>query len=323
MHIQKSHAAVNDIHSIICSDIGNRSAASLVHFAQFRGLPADAGAVHNPPQLSDILCAGVIGTGFSSGTGVLIKHHAASQVRRVLLFKSGRIVRVKSRAHIRRKHVRILQAPAQRQFGILAGQLHHFRRHIFKIPGLHARGSHAADLLLVSQQTHGSIRRILYFQLSQKGRERADPIVLAISHDHAPVQSKVPGRSCRYRLQFRREEVFLFNSILLLQDPEQRFPDLFFLLCILQRTAAHDHIQVFTFHHDGCFLLQLLRRKVDQQIRDAEHRIPRLLTDRYLHRAPVFFHHCAVQGKRDRRPLVFFDAAIIMGLQKRHLSIFI
>ncbi len=217
MHVQKRHAAVDHVHAVIGGDPGDRSASSLVHLPQLRRLPAHACVVQNPAQRSDVFRAGVIGTGFSSGTGVFVEHHALPKIGSVLFLKGRRIIRVKGRAHVGGKHMGALQAPAEGQIRISSRQLHHLCRAVFKIPGLHAGGAHAADLLLVRQQADGGVQRVLRLQLCQQGGKRTDPVVLPVSHDHAPVQSEIPCRSRGHRLQFRRQEILFLHAVLFLK----------------------------------------------------------------------------------------------------------
>ena len=55
---------------------------------------------------------------------------------------------------------------------------------------------------------------------------------------------------------------------------------------------------------------------MDQKIADSEYRILFLLADDKIDTCPVFFHDYAVQRQGQRYPLVFFNAAIIMGVEK-------
>ena len=62
---------------------------------------------------------------------------------------------------------------------------------------------------------------------------------------------------------------------------------------------------------------------MNQDIADTEYRIIFLLTNCKGNHASVLFHNDSVQSQRKGNPLVFLDAAIIMGIQKSHLGILI
>ena len=54
---------------------------------------------------------------------------------------------------------------------------------------------------------------------------------------------------------------------------------------------------------------------MDQQVRHAKDRIIIILTDDNIHDCTVFFHDNAMQCKRQRNPLIFLDAAIVMRIK--------
>ena len=60
-----------------------------------------------------------------------------------------------------------------------------------------------------------------------------------------------------------------------------------------------------------------------QNICDGELRISRFFTDADLDDRAVALHDNAVHGERNRRPLVLFDAAVVVRFEVRHLGGFI
>ena len=60
-----------------------------------------------------------------------------------------------------------------------------------------------------------------------------------------------------------------------------------------------------------------------QQIRNDEYRIIVFFTDMHFHLRAVFFYDDTMQGQRQRDPLILLDAAVIMGVQIRKLTVFI
>lgn len=70
-------------------------------------------------------------------------------------------------------------------------------------------------------------------------------------------------------------------------------------------------------------LCALLLCQMRQKICNAENRVARFLADADIHAFPVLQHNGAVQRQRQRGPLIFADAAVIMGFEKRHAALFI
>ena len=97
------------------------------------------------------------------------------------------------------------KASAQRKLAVLPGQIHDFRHRVFKKPGLHARGSHRADLLFIHKDT--TDRTIRFFRQIQhrlQGSVGANPVVLTVSEDDASVKARFPGqRKAVERLLYR------------------------------------------------------------------------------------------------------------------------
>ena len=60
VHVQHGDAAVYDFHAQISQDIGDRSAAALVYFAEFGCLPDNALSVEQVPEICDVLRVCVI-----------------------------------------------------------------------------------------------------------------------------------------------------------------------------------------------------------------------------------------------------------------------
>ena len=60
-----------------------------------------------------------------------------------------------------------------------------------------------------------------------------------------------------------------------------------------------------------------------QEIRDVKYRILVFFADIEENLGSVLADHKTVDGKRNGRPLIFLDAAIVVRLQKRHLILFI
>ena len=94
-------------------------------------------------------------------------------------------------------------------------------------------------------------------------------------------------------------------------------------LIVFKRAAADEHVQVLARKSLCQGFCVLLLRKMRQKVGHAKARLIFLFTEAYRDFLPVFQHDRTVQGKRNRRPLVFFDAAVIMGFEQGHLKILI
>ena len=93
------------------------------------------------------------------------------------------------------------------------------------------------------------------------------------------------------------------------------------LICRNQRAVADENVQILALHHTGALLLQLVLRQMNQQVSHAENRVSGVLTNHNIHHRAVLLHHCAVQRQRYGHPLVFFDTAVIVSIQKGQLAV--
>ncbi len=66
MHVQHSHAAVNDTHAVIAKNVSNGSAAACIDSSELCGLEVHIRIIHDFSNVRHIFCAGVVGTGLSS-----------------------------------------------------------------------------------------------------------------------------------------------------------------------------------------------------------------------------------------------------------------
>ena len=92
------------------------------------------------------------------------------------------------------------------------------------------------------------------------------------------------------------------------------------------RHRADQHVQAFALDDLGRLFGHLLRRKMRQQVGDDELRVIRLVAHTHLYRfhLPVMANaDHAAQLERNRRPLVLFDTAIVMRLEKCHAAVLI
>ena len=64
----------------------------------------------------------------------------------------------------------------------------------------------------------------------------------------------------------------------------------------------------------------LLLRQVDEQVGDDEHGVGRIFAHRDGHDGPVGLGNDAVDGQRERDPLVLLDAAVVVRVEKREVG---
>ena len=73
----------------------------------------------------------------------------------------------------------------------------------------------------------------------------ANPVVMTVSADHAPVKAQVFGFKCRHQHQLRGKKIAFHHAVFLVQDAMRIFSfDLLAGLVVLKGTAADEDIQL-------------------------------------------------------------------------------
>ena len=99
---------------------------------------------------------------------------------------------------------------------------------------------------------------------------------------------------------------------------------MFFLFVFFLRNAGtQNEVEVFAGNKIRRFFFHLFLREVRQDIRYAKYRIVRSFADRHIDDAAVGFAHNAVNRKRQRYPLIFFNTAVIVRIQIHDTVFFI
>ena len=315
MHGQHRDTRVDHVHAVLGAHVGDGAAAAHVHLAQLRGLEVHARAVHDAADLGHVLGVGIVAAALAAPAGELVEADAVAEQRRVLLLKHAREVGVEARAHVGGEHAAVAQRPAQRQGALLARRRHQLRDGILEIVGRHAGRAHAADLLLVGEDgAQGVLRHALVVRQRAQGGIGADPVVVAVAQDHAPVEAQIPRLSGGDDLQFGGEQILLLQVVLILEELQHSLLHRLLLLA-RQRFGADDQVQGLALDHLGGGLLHLILGQVDQQVGEAEHRVVLALAQGDGHLAPVAADDHAVEGQRLRDPLVLLDPAVIVGVE--------
>ena len=69
--------------------------------------------------------------------------------------------------------------------------------------------------------------------------------------------------------------------------------------------------------------MHLIVGEVNEQVSDAKHGVARVFAHVHALNAAVFFRDNAVNGERQRDPLVLLDAAVVMRVEQRQITRFI
>ena len=145
---------------------------------------------------------------------------------------------------------------------------------------------------------------------------------MAVGAEQAAVKTRFPAASRGNHRQLGGEEIPLHKAVLLVQQLHD--VQLYQVGAVaLQRLGAEDHVQLLALDDLPRGLLHLIRRQMGQQIGNHQNGVALVLADGDRdHRAVGAVHH-AVERQRNGRPLVFLDAAVIVGLQVADLGILV
>ena len=187
---------------------------------------------------------------------------------------------------------------------------------------LHAGDTHTADLFLVCQDADSGLCGGAEGEHGSQLCVSADPVVVAVGADQAPVQANLAAGAGGNDGQFGAEEILLDDAVLFVQQLHNVQLHQVAALT-LQGLGAQQQIQLLTGNDLAGGLLHLLAAQVDQQIGDHQHGIAGILADGDGDLAAVLAADQTVESQGHGDPLILLDAAVIVGLQESHLRIFI
>ena len=326
MHAQNSHTTVNDIHTVKCRDISNRSAATDINFTKFCGLECNFTVIKNLAYFCHIFCIRIVGTGFSSCSCKFIKNNTTAKVCCIFLFETLSVSRVIACTYIGRKHKGITECSAKCKVRIASHSPKKFCNCILKEFRLHTGCANASNLLFIRQKTAACAFRCFHFHHCCKGGVCAYAIILSVCCNHTPVKSTVTCFSCRNDLKLRRKEILFFYIIFFFQDAKNIVFDCFFFLLItflIKWSAADQNIKILALNYFCCFFLKLLACKMDQKISDVYDRIILIFTNCHIDHSTIFFDNHTMDCERQCNPVIFLYTAIIMGIKICEICIFI
>ena len=337
MHREHGHAAVDDVHVILGRDVGNRAAAADVDAAELGGLERDAGIVHDLAHLGDELGRRVVAAALAARSRVLVEDKASAHVGGVLGLEDVRIAGVERGGDIGGQHLACAERATQLELLALSGELHDLGDGVLEEQRLHARSAHGTDLLLVDQHGDGGALGILDGELGDERRVGADAVVLAVADHHGAVEAHLARAASRHYLEFGGEEVLLLDAVVLGEVLKYGSFDRLLLGDLLpcgrivvelvlleqERPAAHDHVEIFGVDDLLGVLLHLLLAQMGKQVRDAEHGVGRILAHANLDGPAGLEGDDAMDGQRERDPLVLLDAAIVMRVEQGYVGVLV
>ena len=180
-----------------------------------------------------------------------------------------------------------------------------------EIGGFHTGVAVGADFFFISQKSclglHAGFRMEDRFQVG-KG---ADAVVLAIGSDEGAVETYVAALGGRDEFELSSGEVFFFDAVGFLQHVHENF----LRLQIFFGIGAGDGLQLFTGDAVGQGLLHLVLGHMDQKVGHVENRVVVIEAHIDFYFLAIFGVYHADQSQRDAGPLVFLDAAVVVGAE--------
>ena len=173
----------------------------------------------------------------------------------------------------------------------------------------------AADLLLVGENGDGGVFRVVAGERCHERRICADAVVVSVGAYHGTVEAHVACLGGGNEFYLCREEVGFHKTVFFIEQSEHIELDQIVALFLIDRKAAHHNVEIFGGNGCGKRFLFLLASEMGKEIGHAELRIAFLLANAHFQPAAVGKADNAVHGQRYGRPLVFLDAAVVMGLE--------
>ena len=295
----------------------------------------NASVVHNATNQCYVLSISVVGAKLAATTSELVECKAVTHDSRVLDFKATSKAWVITSRNVAGEHVGVSHAAAQGKWRLKTSKRQDLCHDVLKEEGIHASGANGANLFLVGQDGDGGTCRSVALKLRNQGRVGAAAVVVTIAQDHGAIKAHVASRTCRNNLKLSGEKVCFLNAIEVLQDIDDVSLNSFLWLITLcisgflailapnKWTIANNKIQHLALDDLGSSLSKLLSAQVDEKVGDAENRVSWILANAYVYDATVFKCKNAMNCQRNSDPLVFFDAAVVVGVKGSKLIAFL
>ena len=145
---------------------------------------------------------------------------------------------------------------------------------------------------------------------------------MAVGANHGAVQTNVAGLIGGHNLDFSAGEIALGDAVGLVQHTQHVELDTLLGVLILNGQGRNDHVQILGGNALGQRLCALLCTQMRQQVGNAEYRVIVLLADADFRLGAVGAVNHAVQGQRNRGPLVLAHTAVVVGTQIADAGLF-
>ena len=146
---------------------------------------------------------------------------------------------------------------------------------------------------------------------------------MAVGSDEAAVEADVARLAGGHDLDLSGDEILLRHAVLLVEVLHNAQLEAVGAVLICDGTAAEQHVQALARNRLVEGLFALLAAKVREKIVDDELRVVFLAADVDGNALAVAQHGHTMQLEGNGHPLILADTAVMMGLEVRHLSLFI
>ncbi len=285
-----------------------------INFAELPDLPGDLVLIQYPAQEAHGLRRRIVGAVFSPGAGVLGNDGPSVKERAVVHLEDLGEGRVHRRIDIAGQANGFLKnMPA-----LCAVDGYEVLQEVSEESRSHPCIAVRSRFLLVSEYGYGGVLLILRIYLGHEVRVGAYSVVLTVAYDHGPVESQVHGLAGRNGAELGRQEIAFRYAVLLVHYAHHVELDLLRYFIVGICPASGEYVHLLSFQRLGHGLLHLILCQVRQEVGDAEAGLVLLLAYGDLHGAPVLKTDDAVEGERDREPLIFLYPAVIVCFEVGH-----
>ena len=319
MHTEHGHAGVYRRDVAVAHVHGHSAAAALVDLAQLAHLPLHVLLAQYAAHEGHQLGRGVVGAGLAARAGELVQSDAVVELGGVALLAHVGVVGVEGRRDVRADADAVGKAVVQLAARGLAELVHE------PLEGLALHAGHAvgAGLLLVCEDADGrAARRALQVKERLELGVGADAVVVAVAAYQAAVEADVAHVEGGHGVQLGGHQVFLGDAVLAVEYAHDGQLDAVFAVVVIRRAADED-VHALGLYRLAELLGHLLAREVGQQVADHELRVAAVAADDHVYDLAALERDGAVYLQGDGRPLVLFDAAVVVRLEEGQLVVLV
>ena len=202
---------------------------------------------------------------------------------------------------------------------VWAAEIH---RKVGKHFAVHSGGAVGAGFFLVCKAGNRGIFRICR-KNAGKLAISAYSVIVAVGTDKASVKADVARFAGRHHGKLCGLKV-LFGDFIFLKEDVCDVKLYFFAYCVIsERSGTDKNVQFFAADSVAELSVHLLLCKVRKKVGYTENRVVFVFAHIYGNGSPVLADDNAVKRKRNSSPLVSFNSAVIMRLEKSKFFVFI